>query len=399
MPADALRRFQLRCDTRLHKVALDPARYWKSTRCPACRQTLDRYRLRRLKKWLTGEAPRSAVRAGPRIRITAVEMIALLWTAVVASVALTLHTVADRWWPATILLFLGRWPWLMPGIIALGLALIARSQRAMLIGLAGVLICLVGVMELSLGLGRIVPSGDSDTESPIRVITYNTDGDAVPPSLIMAILREWQPDILALQECGIAVREQMENLKGYHTDLGTTCLITRFPIIAIDSMRRDAFANAGGAAWVKRYRLKGTQRAFDFTNLHLDTPRKAFEALLDGRDSANVSITDKTDVRNLESRLARRWVDLGPGPRLVAGDFNMPTESAIFRDHWRSMTDGFEQAGRGFGYTRLAGWISLRIDHVLADDAWVVSAARVLPDYGSDHLPVMVDLQLKTPGR
>ena len=380
-------------------MALDPARYWKPARCPICREALDRYRLRRLRQWLAGEAPRSALRAGAHLRITAVEVIALLWTALVACIALVLHTVADRWWPASILLFTGRWPWIVPAIIVLASGIVARSRRALLIGLTGVVICLLGIMELSLGLGRITAGSGSDTESTVRVITYNTDGNAVPPSLIMVILREWQPDILALQECGSAVRDEMDNLAGYHTDLGMTCLITRFPILAIDSLRRDAFASAGGAAWVKRYRLAGTHRAFDFTNLHLDTPRKAFESLLAGREDATTTIDTKTDVRDLESRLARRWVNLGPGPRLVAGDFNMPTESAIFREHWSSMTDGFERAGLGFGYTRLAGWISLRIDHILSDDAWSVSAARVLPDYGSDHLPVMVDLQLKTPGR
>jgi endonuclease/exonuclease/phosphatase (EEP) superfamily protein YafD len=74
----------------------------------------------------------------------------------------------------------------------------------------------------------------------------------------------------------------------------------------------------------------------------------------------------------------------------------MPTESAIYRRHWSSMTNGFSQAGRGFGYTRRAGWIQLRIDHVLADDGWVVQAARLLPDYGSDHRPMMVDVAYRT---
>ena len=88
-------------------------------------------------------------------------------------------------------------------------------------------------------------------------------------------------------------------------------------------------------------------------------------------------------------------MDQGQGPRLVAGDFNMPTESAIFQRYWGSLTDGFEHAGFGFGYSRLAGWIRLRIDHILADDSWVVKSAQVLPDYGSDHLPVMVDVELR----
>jgi endonuclease/exonuclease/phosphatase (EEP) superfamily protein YafD len=89
-------------------------------------------------------------------------------------------------------------------------------------------------------------------------------------------------------------------------------------------------------------------------------------------------------------------VDVGPGPSLVAGDFDMPSESAIYRRHWGSMHNGFSRAGVGFGYSRRAGWIHLRIDHVLADDDWVVQSAQLLPDYGSDHLPMMVDVALRT---
>jgi hypothetical protein len=57
-----------------------------------------------------------------------------------------------------------------------------------------------------------------------------------------------------------------------------------------------------GAAWVKRYRLQGPDGAFDFTNLHLDTPRKGFEAMLDGRDDATTTIAEKTEIRDLESQ-------------------------------------------------------------------------------------------------
>ena len=350
--------------------------------------------LRRTKQWLLGKAPRSAVRFGDRLRLVPMDGIALLYLVLLLAITLILHTVADAWWPATILLFLGRWPWLALGVPILGLAFAVRHRRSVFITLAASVVGLFGIMELSLGLGRFI--GASDPLTNIRVITFNIDGNGPAPIQLVALVTDWQPDILAIQECGENAIAQLRAMPGYQSDIGTTCLFTRFPIVGIDSLRRDAFQNAGGAAWVKRYRLQAQAGEFDFTNLHLDTPRKAFEALMDGRDDATETIAQKTEIRDLESRLARRWVDAGAGPALVAGDFNMPTESAIFRRHWSTFTDGFERAGAGFGYTRLAGWITLRIDHVLADDAWVVKAARVLPDFGSDHLPVMVDVELRT---
>lgn len=355
---------------------------------------MDQRRLRRIRQWLLGNAPRSAVRFGDRFRIVPVDGFALLFLALVLVVTTVLHTVADAWWPATILLFLGRWPWLLPGIPVLLLAILLQHHRAALTTLAAGVIALFGILDLSLGLGRIVTRPHASSQ--IRVITYNIGGSVVAPMSLVAMATDWRPDIIAVQECGESSVELLRGMPDFRNDIGTTCLFTRFEIVRIDSLRRDAFRNAQGAAWVKRYRLRGPDGEFDFTNLHLDTPRKAFEAMMDGKRDATTSIADKTEIRDLESKLTRRWVDIGPGPRLVAGDFSMPSESAIYRRHWRTLTNGFSFAGRGFGYSRRAGWIQLRIDHVLADDGWIVQSARLLPDYGSDHLPMMVDVALRT---
>lgn len=348
--------------------------------------------MRRGIKWLQGKAPRSGVTWNGRFRLVPADGIALLFAAITLLLVLVLHTVADDWWPATILLFLGRWPWLLVAVPAGLLTLVAKRWRAVLIALVTSVIGLTGIMEFSFGTGRLVAAAES--EGPIRIITFNMNGDVAGP-LITGLIRGWEPDVIAIQECGGNTRQSLLDLPGYNADIGTTCLLTRYPIVAIDSMRRDNFLAAGGAAWVKRYRLKGPRGEFDFTNVHLDTPRRAFEALMTGQSDATGTITGKTAVRDLESQLARRWVDSGRGPGIVAGDFNMPTESAIFRKHWGTLTDAFGHVGFGFGYTRLAGWIRLRIDHVLVDDAWVIKTARVLPDYGSDHLPVMVEVELK----
>ena len=393
MSAPSPSRFLIRCDLKLHQVALDPGRYWQPVKCPVCRAPIDQFRLRRGRKYLVGQAPRSGVRIGA-LRLVPMEWGALLWLAIVVLVTLVLHTVADAWWPGTILLFLGRWPWLLPAAPLLLLALGLRQWRAVMLTLATVVIALFGIMEFSLGTGRFF-AGASDDESRVRVITFNMHGDESAP-MLPALILGWEPDILAIQECGANVREALRTVPNYQADVGSNCMLTKYAIVRIDSLRRDAFEAADGAGWVKRYRLKAPHGEFDFTNMHLDTPRKGFEELMDARANAIGAMRGKTEIRDLESKLARRWVDQGPGPRLVAGDFNMPTESAIYRRHWSDLQHGFETVGFGFGYTRLAGWIRLRIDHVLADDGWVVKTARVLPDYGSDHLPMMVEVERAT---
>jgi endonuclease/exonuclease/phosphatase (EEP) superfamily protein YafD len=96
--------------------------------------------------------------------------------------------------------------------------------------------------------------------------------------------------------------------------------------------------------------------------------------------------------REIESRVTSRWAVQGQLPLLVAGDFNLPVESRIYRESWGGFINAFSRSGRGFGFTRFNGWIRVRIDHVLAGPGWRVDRAWVGPDVGSDHRPVVADL-------
>ena len=52
-------------------------------------------------------------------------------------------------------------------------------------------------------------------------------------------------------------------------------------------------------------------------------------------------------------------------------------------------------AGNGWGYTKLNGWIRVRIDHVLVDARLEAVGAAVGADYGSDHLPFIAEVQFR----
>jgi endonuclease/exonuclease/phosphatase family metal-dependent hydrolase len=75
------------------------------------------------------------------------------------------------------------------------------------------------------------------------------------------------------------------------------------------------------------------------------------------------------------------------------GDFNLPVESVIWQQYWSSFEDAFSAAGNGWGFTRINGWIRVRIDHVLLDDRLKAVGARVGADWGSDHLPLQAEVQ------
>jgi endonuclease/exonuclease/phosphatase (EEP) superfamily protein YafD len=303
-----------------------------------------------------------------------------------------------------VLLFMGRWVFLLPLLVLLPAALVLR--RAALLPLAAAALVTLGpVMGLRTGWRQLLPAPDGPG---FRVVSYNVGGDHRGGRslgfLLPVMLEEWRPDVLALQECGNAVRVAAAGLEGWHRhDEAGLCLLSRHPIREAAVMDRRAIerlgrgTGAGGSGQVARYVLDTPHGPVHLTNVHLATPREGLEGLvaadpIDADDLWRLRLN--TEVRALESELARRWVDAGGAPRIVAGDFNTPVESRIFQTRWGDLTDAFSHVGRGFGMTKHNGWIRARIDHVLAGPRVRVRAARLGQDLGSDHIPLVVDLVL-----
>jgi endonuclease/exonuclease/phosphatase (EEP) superfamily protein YafD len=99
-----------------------------------------------------------------------------------------------------------------------------------------------------------------------------------------------------------------------------------------------------------------------------------------------------TALRTAESEATRRWISRSPRPVLVAGDFNLPVDSVVYRRSWSWLTNAFSQAGTGFGSTKFTRWHGVRIDHVLGGPGWHCRRCWVGPDVGSDHRPVIADM-------
>jgi endonuclease/exonuclease/phosphatase (EEP) superfamily protein YafD len=78
---------------------------------------------------------------------------------------------------------------------------------------------------------------------------------------------------------------------------------------------------------------------------------------------------------------------------LLAGDFNMPVESRIYRQAWGSFRNAFDEAGIGWGQTKQTRWFGTRIDHILYSSHWRCRKSWVGPSMGSDHRPMIADLE------
>ena len=347
---------------------------------------------RRVRCRRCGRVVRLARRRSTRL----LHWLAWSWAAATVAIAAVTWAFGDRWWPATALLFIGRWVLLLP-LVALVPAALALRRQLLFPLLLAALVTLGPFMGGRVGAGRLLPAPGG---MPLRVVTFNTGGGLSIADDLPLLLETWSADVVLFQECGERLASMTEQARGWNAHhAGPLCMLTRFPIVRAEPMDRsplervkqDRAAGIGGAGFVVRYTLSTPRGPVNVTNLHLETARKGFEGLMAG-DVEQLRLN--TMLRNVESTLARRWVDAARGPALVAGDFNTPVESRIFQDHWGDFADAFTRVGVGLGPTKYNGWIRINIDHVLTNDAWRAVKARTWRDLGSDHRAMVVDLVL-----
>ena len=311
------------------------------------------------------------------------------YLAIALAAAGLLWLFGDRWWLATVLLFGPRWPLLLP---ALPLFLAAAFFRPRLLAPVAIaaLISLGPVMGWNPGLRRLLSSG---APRSVRLITFNVAGSRNPlASSIPKALASFDADILVFQECPAVLAEPSSWPAGWTARAeASICLASRWPLVSVRTDERVLTGQQGGTGTVVLFRLAAPADSIDVAVVHLETARKGLERLRYGMDIGSVTLN--TLVRNVGSERAGRWIASQSPDAIIAGDFNLPVESRIFRDHWSRCPDAFNTAGRGFGYTRVLPKFSIRIDHVLPCGNWRALSATIGPDVGSDHLPLIVDLR------
>ena len=320
-------------------------------------------------------------------------MTRLAWgyLALVAVYAAVLWLGGDRWWPATLLLFIPRWPIVLP-VPLLAIAVLPIRPRLLLpVGLA-TLVALGPAMGYRLGLQGWL---HRPTTPNLRLVTFNVDAGENPRLLAISLgLEAYHPDVVVLQECSPELATPSSWPAGWTAryDQGI-CIAGRFPVIEARTVERIQTGDQGGTGSAMFYRLRADSGIIDLGVLHLETPRKGLEQL---RYGGRISAMERNAlVRDVGSRRLSRWFREQSDALIIAGDFNMPVESTIYRANWSSCNNAFSRVGTGFGGTRVLPKYSIRIDHVLTCGGWQPLKAVVGPDLGSDHRPLIVELARK----
>jgi vancomycin resistance protein VanJ len=330
---------------------------------------------------------RAALRRPVRWRLT----VAVASYAALAALLPIVTLLTDLAWPATLVAYGPRWLTALPLVPLVPMVAMAKWDRSALrllgiLALSG-LVLLFGFLDFRLGLFR------GSGPRALRIMTHNLGAGHVTAETLDRLLRTEQVDIAALQECPFY--DLSIARFGWHFYYGgNLCVVSRFPFTVLDEPDPENVWRRGGREPL-RFAIDTPVGRIQLLNVHFQTIRGGLQALAAGWPRLSGFESNRETAR-MDSRAAREKTTRGAEPLVVAGDFNLPSESAIYRASWGDLDNAFSSCGRGFGHTKFTRLFGIRIDHVLTSHQWACTDARVLNSpYGGDHAPLIVDLQFR----
>ena len=313
----------------------------------------------------------------------------------VLAIGAMLWLAGDRWWPATLLTFGPRWLVLLP-LPVLALPGLLFNRRLLAPVLLAAAFAVGPVMGFCVSWTSLAGATPVENAALLRVMTYNAGEGGTDPEVVGGFVNRERPDVLIVNEWPAAVSELGPRLANgwLAAEHQSTVVFSRYPIKSIKKLGPDRFRKPWRAPAL-RCELATPSGTIYVVGLHLDTPREGLEAIRGSLSSAGTEMEQMTADRQSESEMASQLAAELSGPVVVAGDFNMPVDSALYQRYWSRWQNAFSIGGLGYGQTKFTRFFGVRIDHVLASREWQVLSARVGPNLGGDHRPVLVDLQLR----
>ena len=240
---------------------------------------------------------------------------------------------------------------------------------------------------------RMPPGPDGAARHTFRLITANLFVENRDPREFVAFLIRQQPDIVVTQETTPAFQEAIRHSGLFPFESSGDLrarddkkVFSRFPV-----REETPVAEPAGSVPLARHPLR----------LLLDTP--SGPVVLYAVHPESPRSPERWRQRNLYLEALTQSVLLEPKalPVIVAGDWNTPPWSGYFRDFFERT--GYRSVlGRPWPATtrflmRLQNYVlfGAAIDHVALSPGLTMSQWKVGPKFGSNHLPVVVDIGLK----
>lgn len=316
-------------------------------------------------------------------------------------VMLLLCLVSERWWLSALLTYLPRQLYALPAAILLPGALIV-CRRAWWQNVLSLLIVLGPVMGFSMPTSS-PPATAATGRTPLRIVSGNVQEGSGSLIRLMQEIERFEPNLVVLQETIRGCDELHETFSDWRrVHVGSYFVASKFPLRVVDHCRSRAFDR--WTTVLVEVDLPGGPILL--SDLHLSTPRHGATGLTPFSLLTGDGVDDfvwHQELRRQEATETREFLDrYRQRPLLVMGDFNTPSTSSLYREFWGDFQNAFEAAGYGYGYTapcntdtwwpRNTPWV--RIDHILADSAWIVHSCHIGRTDGSDHRLMFAVLSL-----
>lgn len=301
---------------------------------------------------------------------------------------------------ATAASFLGRAGWLLElvthfrfqmAVASLLLVVCALARLRLALVVAAALACAVNAAPLLPYLIAAPAAAEASPES-VRLMAANVSFRNFDYAGLLEQIRETEPDLVGLLEVD---REWLEGLSAMEPEFG----------------------------WSVQYPEEGAYGIALFSKLPMRelTPGRYIEGGMQASISVELELGDvpvtlvlahvsapttpaKARLRNVQLRkIAEVLRDDANAEQILVGDLNITPWSPYYQDLVTAAS--LSSAARGFGYH--VTWptgislLKIPIDHCLVSSGLRVQSFRTGSDFGSDHLPIVVDLTagLAGPGK
>ena len=318
----------------------------------------------------------------------AIGVMCWVYVAVLAGVWAVHWAEGDRWWVATMLVYGPKWVWAIPLALLLPLAVFARRRSVWTLLLAALMLAFP-IMDLRLPWKRwtnVTPTGPS-----LRLLTFNTHEYVLDAAGLRLFIGEAQPQVVLLEELIPSFQKIIFADGPWHVVQDAQfCIGSRYPI------RRNGLLYPLPHrinAYAARYEIDTPQGAIPLVIVHLASPHLAFAATLHQDPKGPLAVQTNSALRLAEAREVRRLAALSGPAVVMAGDFNLPTDSRTYQSEFTSFKNAFDDAGLGFGWTYDVKLTITRIDHILTGSGWQARRSWLGPVLGSPHRPLLADLE------
>lgn len=287
---------------------------------------------------------------------------------------------------------------------------------------------LISLFSIIIGWGFVIRyvqlEGDKIEKGDVKVISYNVkyfigDKDFTQKenaNRIVSFLEEQDADIICLQEARLRKNsifnlpntvKELSSIEHYQyartsTTYGSVTM-TRYPIINMGEIRFEESRNI--TIFTDVVIQKDTVRVF---NVHLQSyqidPDKysiidslGVDQEKDLKEVREMGVKFKKafQMRAVQVREIRKYIDESPYHVIVCGDFNDTPVSFSYQKLRGNLTDAFVSSGKGVGRTYIGKLPSFRIDNIFHDEKFESYNFKTYDFQLSDHLPISCELVIK----